>query len=126
MKIQQFVEVNLVTSFSTDKLKRKKLAVNDIFNNDNDDDETDCNGVKKRKLVPLDYNGVAIPADAAAIANETASTLTATSVPEPTPPATEEEKRFSVRGLIESIPTDRSDLFNFNIDWKMVDEVFVT
>ena len=34
-----------------------------------------------------------------------------------------DDKRYSVRGLIESIPTDKNDLFNFNIEWKMVDEV---
>jgi hypothetical protein len=37
----------------------------------------------------------------------------------------QEEKRQAVRKLIESIPTKKEDLFNFSLDWSLLDSVFI-
>jgi RNA-binding protein 25 len=33
-----------------------------------------------------------------------------------------EERKKAVKKLVESIPTDREELFNFNIDWEQLDQ----
>lgn len=35
---------------------------------------------------------------------------------------TPEERKKAVKKLVESIPTDREELFNFNIDWDQLDQ----
>ena len=93
--------------------KRKKLTIDEVFNND--DEETAQ--AKKRKLVPLDYTDeekAAVPPSATHLA------ALASSVG---PSA--EEKRKSIKNLIERIPTAKDDLFAFSLDWSMVDAVCV-
>lgn len=76
--------------------KRKKLPVADIFNQEDDDDADK----PKKKLKPL-----------------------------PPPTSTDskkdnksaDEKRKHIKTLIEKIPTDKTDLFAYNIDWDLVD-----
>ena len=80
--------------------KRKKLTVGDVFNQD-DDEQAEG---KKRKLIPLDYDE-----DKSSAAEKKPTTL--------------EEKRQRIKGLIESIPTVRDELFNYPLDWSVVDQV---
>ena len=85
-----------IAKTKVDAPKRKKLPVADIFNQEDDDD-----GDKpKKKLKPL---------------------------PPPTTTDTKkdgksaDEKRKHIKSLIEKIPTDKNDLFAYNIDWDLVD-----
>jgi len=92
--------------------KKKKLDVKDVFNADEDEDSLP--GAKKRKLVPLDYNEDRKghkkkdnhkKEDKKGDENSKCT----------------EEKRKNIKSLIEKIPTDKSDLFEFVIDWDAVD-----
>jgi RNA-binding protein 25 len=89
--------------------KRKKLTVDDVFNNDDDDESTMS---KKRKLVPLDYS----EEERAAISGRMAPVG---------PAASAEEKRKSIKTLIERIPTAKEDLFAYPLDWTMVDSTLM-
>jgi len=80
--------------------KRKKLTVGDVFNQD-DDEQAEA---KKRKLVPIEYD------------DDKNSLLTDTK------PSTAEEKRQKIKGLIESIPTAKDELFSYPLDWSIVDQ----
>jgi RNA-binding protein 25 len=82
--------------------KRKKLTVGDVFNQD-DDEVTET---KKRKLIPLDYDD-----DKSGSGADSGK------------PTSAEEKRQKIKGLIESIPTAKDELFTFPLDWSIVDQV---
>ena len=97
----------------SDQQKRKKMTVDDVFNNDDEE----VTQMKKRKLVPLDYTDeekAAVPPSAMHL--NALATAAATSA---------EEKRKSIKNLIERIPTAKDDLFAFSLDWSMVDSVSV-
>lgn len=74
--------------------QRRKLKVSDVFNQDDDEEEVP----KKRKLVPIEYT------------NEEQNAM-----------RSQEDKRKMVRALIEKIPTKKEDLFDYNLDWSMID-----
>ena len=93
------------TSSFGNSSKRKKLTVSDVFNQDEDEDELP----KKRKLVPLQYT-------------EEENKVVKTAEEER---KHAEEKRRMVRALIERIPTQKDDLFDYNLDWSMVDNVLM-
>ena len=78
------------------------MTVGDVFNQDDDDSEPS----RKRKLVPLDYSE-----------EEKAALIPSVK------PTTAEEKRKCIKTLIERIPTTKSELFAFRLDWTMVDQV---
>ena len=82
-------------------VKRKKLTVGDVFNQD--DDES-AEAIRKRKLVPLDYS------------EEEKAAVSKT-------PTTAEEKRKHIKNLIDKIPTGKEELFAYTLDWTMVDPV---
>jgi len=107
---------------------KRKLAVNEAFRDDQDEDNTNTFQKKSKLTVILDQPP------------PTATTTTTVSPPvkeEPInrtkpavtiiPPANinsvqiQEEKRQAVRKLIESIPTKKEDLFTFPLDWSMLD-----
>ena len=93
--------------------KRKKLTVNDVFNQDEVEEEEMA---KRRKLVRLDYDddqsqSSSIPDGPAPILNL------------PNRPTTAEEKRRCIKTLIERIPTGKEELFAYQLDWRMVDGV---
>ena len=75
--------------------KRKVRQVADIFTQEDDDDENK----PKKKMKPLPPPTVESKKD-----NKSA-----------------DEKRKHIKSLIEKIPTDKADLFSFNIDWDLVD-----
>ena len=87
------------------------MTIDDMFNND----EEEVAQTKKRKLVPLDYTDEERAAVPPSQAHLTAlATAAATSA---------EEKRKSIKNLIDRIPTAKDDLFAFSLDWSMVDSV---
>lgn len=88
---------------SIDNGKRKKFTIGEVFNQDDDDSMEP----KKRKLVPLDY--------------DEDKTSAATS-PSEKKAATAEEKRQKIKQLIDSIPTGKDELYDFTVDWDIVDQ----
>lgn len=93
--------------------KRKKLAVDSVFNRF-DDDEVD-EAPRKRKLVPLDYEDE----DKGSSGVEGAGTAGGKG-------ANTEEKRKHIKTLIEKIPTAKPELFNYPLDWSVVDSVSIS
>lgn len=92
--------------------KRKALAAVDSVFNKFDEEEAE-EAPKKRKLVPLDYSedergGLGL--DGAEVTGSR-------------PGVNTEEKRKHIKSLIEKIPTDKQELFNYPLDWNMVDMV---
>lgn len=87
--------------------KRKKLQ-DSVFNRF-DDEEAD-EGPKKRKLVPLDYD------------DEKSQGLDGLGLGGGKG-ANSEEKRKHIKSLIEKIPTGKPELFNYPLDWSIVDTV---
>uniref|UniRef100_A0A672S0E3 RNA binding motif protein 25b n=1 Tax=Sinocyclocheilus grahami TaxID=75366 RepID=A0A672S0E3_SINGR len=85
--------------------KRKKLAVESVFNRF-DDDEVD-EAPRKRKLVPLDYEDEEKGVDMSMVAGGKGVNT--------------EEKRKHIKSLIEKIPTAKPELFNYPLDWSVVD-----
>nr|XP_054758948.1 RNA-binding protein 25-like isoform X1 [Lytechinus pictus] len=83
--------------------KRKKLTVGDVFNQE---ETADAAGKKKRKLVPIEYSEEEMMAvgQSQMIANAA------------------EEKRKTIKNLIEKIPTAKEELFAYKVDWAIVDE----
>ncbi|XP_054474461.1 RNA-binding protein 25b [Anoplopoma fimbria] len=87
--------------------KRKKLPVDSVFDKF-DDEETD-EQPRKRKLVPLDYD------DDKSLEVDGAGGLSSIKG------ANTEEKRKHIKSLIEKIPTAKPELFQYPLDWSMVD-----
>lgn len=79
--------------------KKKKLTVSDVFSRDGD--ESAEQAPKKRKLVPLDYS----PREQLAVQK----------------PLSAEEKKKHIKNLIEKIPTQKEELFQYQVDWTIVD-----
>ncbi|CAB3976593.1 RNA-binding 25 [Paramuricea clavata] len=78
---------------------RKKLEA--VFNSEEDSSNTQT---PKRKLVPLDYSE-----------EEKKAVATAKSA---------EQKKKSIKSLIERIPTAKNELFAYPLDWECVDQVW--
>ncbi|CAM4726232.1 unnamed protein product [Leuciscus chuanchicus] len=90
-------------------VRRKALAVVDsVFNKF--DEETE-EAPKKRKLVPLDYSED----------ERGGLSLDGAEVTGTRPGVNTEEKRKHIKSLIEKIPTVKQELFNYPLDWNMVD-----
>merc|ERR1719245_665354 len=95
---------------------KKKIDVKDVFNQDDDDGL----GVgKKKKLAPLPTSGRDHGAsggkgnDQSATGNSNDSKKSGKS--------NDEDKRKHIKSLIDKIPTDKSALFEYSIDWDLVD-----
>lgn len=82
-------------------VKRKKLAVDSVFNKFDDEDSDDV--PRKRKLVPLDYGEEDKGSSKGSVNTE--------------------EKRKHIKSLIEKIPTAKPELFAYPLDWSIVDSV---
>ena len=78
-----------------------------MFNQD--DEQTEV--AKKRRLVPIDYS-------------EDSNGAAANNAPMPKP-TTAEEKRKCIKNLIDRIPTAKTELFAYELDWSMVDTVSI-
>ena len=89
---------------------KKKIDVKDVFNQDDDD-----TGVgRKKKLAPLPT--LTTTSTTASTTNTAA--ITAASEKKK---ASSEDKRKHIKSLIDKIPTDKGALFEYNIDWDLVD-----
>lgn len=88
--------------------RKKKLTVEQVFNQDEDGGD---HGPKKRKLVPIDYSEEEMKA-VSSVAKETKVVSNVA-----------EEKRKSIKSLIEKIPTEKKELFAYQLDWSVVDNV---
>ncbi|ELT96574.1 hypothetical protein CAPTEDRAFT_219854 [Capitella teleta] len=86
------------------KPKRKKMTVGDVFNQE--DDELEANA-RKKKLTKLD------PEDLGPV------------LPFEHRPTTAEEKRRCIKNLIDRIPTGKDELFEYVLDWTMVDQALM-
>ncbi|XP_067278221.1 RNA-binding protein 25-like [Pseudorasbora parva] len=91
-------------------VRRKALAVVGSVFNKFDDEETE-EAPKKRKLVPLDYSED----------ERGGLSLDGAEVTGSRPGVNTEEKRKNIKSLIEKIPTVKQELFNYPLDWNMVD-----
>uniref|UniRef100_A0A8C1J7N1 RNA binding motif protein 25a n=1 Tax=Cyprinus carpio TaxID=7962 RepID=A0A8C1J7N1_CYPCA len=90
--------------------RRKALAAVDSVFNKFDEEEAE-EAPKKRKLVPLDYSED----------ERGGLSLDGTEVTGSRPGVNTEEKRKHIKSLIEKIPTVKQELFNYQLDWNMVD-----
>lgn len=88
--------------------RKKKLTVEQVFNQDEDGGDA---GPKKRKLIPIEYS----EEEMKAVSNVTKETKPVSNVAE--------EKRKSIKSLIEKIPTEKKELFAYQLDWSVVDNV---
>ncbi|CDQ96004.1 unnamed protein product [Oncorhynchus mykiss] len=95
-------------------IKRKKLTVDSVFNKF-DDEEAD-EAPRKRKLVPLDYGDDDKNLQSVV---DGASGLAAIKG------ANTEEKRKHIKSLIEKIPTGKTELFSYPLDWSAVDSTLM-
>jgi RNA-binding protein 25 len=93
-------------------MKRKKLLVSDVFNSNEDDDLLSKS--KKRKLPTLvDDNtdsNLSTPSNVKIAAGDNKA-------------LTSEDKRKQIKALIEKIPTSKEELFKYEIEWSLVDNV---
>lgn len=99
----------------SNSVKRKKLAaVDSVFNRFEEEEESEA--PRKRKLVPLDYGeddrGGNLGLDGLDV-----------SVTKGGPNS--EEKRKHIKSLIEKIPTAKTELFSYPLDWSTVDTMLM-
>ena len=81
----------------------KKSKFESVFNNE--DDEAVANDKsRKRKLVPLEYTEEEMKAITPVV-------------------MTPEEKKRRIKSIMESIPSDKEKLFDYPLNWSLVDEV---
>lgn len=86
--------------------KRRKMQVADIFNQDQDDD--DDHKPKKKLKIGLP------PVTTTTIDKKAAEGDKA-------PPSSADDKKKHIKSLIEKIPTEKSALFEYVVDWDLVD-----
>lgn len=95
-------------SFQVITSSRKKMDVKDVFNQDDDDQ---VQGSKKRKgLPPIPSNSEPKKKDKEGKTTTTGAT---------------DDKRKHIKSLIDKIPTDKAALFEYKVDWDLVDNVLM-
>jgi len=97
--------------------KRRKMQVADIFNQDQDDDD-DHKPKKKMKtgLPPITTTG--------GTGGESGGKKSAndkSAAGENNKSSSVDDKKKHIQSLIEKIPTDKTALFEYNVDWDLVD-----
>lgn len=97
--------------------KRRKTDLREIFNPDEDDINVQ---VKKRKLVPLDYNE-----DKKASTKKEPPKENGEKKASEESLKSQEEKRKHIKSLIEKIPTEKNDLFAYQLDWAVIDNTLM-
>lgn len=94
-------------------VKRKKLStVDSVFNRFEEEEESEA--PRKRKLVPLDYGEDDRGGNLGLDGLDVSATRGG---------ANSEEKRRHIKSLIEKIPTAKTELFSYPLDWSIVDTV---
>lgn len=99
--------------------KRKKFSVQDVFNSNDDDDNS--SRIKKRKLPQLTDDNTDSNQSLLSGTNKSAASLNVGENGAKINLSTEEKKK-QVKSLIEKIPTTKDDLFQYTIDWTLVDQ----
>ncbi|XP_017477161.1 PREDICTED: RNA-binding protein 25-like [Rhagoletis zephyria] len=118
--------------------KKKKIESTGVFNADEDvDDESSS---KRRKLVPLDYDDNQTRSGGGSTSqterhnsnagksiskkhgkNDTATTETVNNKKEENNTRIHDEKRRHIKSIIDRIPTQKEDLFNYKLDRNEID-----
>ncbi|UJR20833.1 hypothetical protein I4U23_023944 [Adineta vaga] len=106
---------------------KRKLAVNEAFRDDQDDDSANSYQKKSKLSAIPDQQPVPMPQNSPHIKEEPMNRTSAGKATAVTPTnnvnsaQVQEEKRQAVRKLIENIPTKKEDLFTFPLDWSLLD-----
>ncbi|CAM4884946.1 unnamed protein product [Rotaria socialis] len=106
---------------------KRKLAVNEAFRDDQDEENTNSFQKKSKLSAILDQQTTPISQSSSQIKDEQANRAAVGKRTPVTPTSnvtstqSQEEKRQAVRKLIESIPTKKEDLFTFPLDWSLLD-----
>ena len=85
---------------------RKRIDVRDVFNQDDDDDLPSS---KRKKLPPISQHKKKEVAPSSSSSAKMSS----------------DEKRKHIKTLIDKIPTDKNALFEYAVDWDMVDQSLI-
>lgn len=101
---------------------KRKLAVNEAFRDDQDD-ENSSTYQKKSKLsaIPEPIGQPSPPMKDERTMTPIKGNNASTATNNAQSAQVQEEKRQAVRKLIESIPTKKEDLFKFPLDWSLLD-----
>jgi len=94
---------------------KKKIDVKDVFNQDDDDG---LGMGKKKKLAPLPASALDHGTSGRKGSDQSA---TGNNDSKKSGKASSEDKRKHIKSLIDKIPTDKSALFEYEIDWDLVD-----
>lgn len=105
---------NSSLQLNNSEVRPKRLTVSEVFNSNEDDDALAQNGKKRRP-----------PPNALFEDSNTDSNLSAGSNKAGTSQLSQEEKRRQIKNLIDKIPTSKNELFNYNFDWDLLDNVII-
>ncbi|CAF4139592.1 unnamed protein product [Adineta steineri] len=106
---------------------KRKLAVNEAFRDDQEDDNTNALQKKSKLTAIPDQPAIPISQTSPHIKEEQTNRPSSGKTTAVTPTTNvnsaqaQEEKRQAVRKLIENIPTKKEDLFTFPLDWSLLD-----
>ncbi|CAK9301208.1 unnamed protein product [Gordionus sp. m RMFG-2023] len=106
--------------FKSLQLGKNKANVDNVFG----EEETDS----KKKLIPLDDDTQSITLDQSNVLpnpNASPDSANQNSTTGAVSALTLEEKRQSIKRLIEKIPTNKTKLFAYNIQWDLVDNILM-
>jgi RNA-binding protein 25 len=106
--------VMIKKQINKNKLKTTIQPRNQVFADDEDDDASNTQSAAKRaaKLQSLQQQQQIQQAATVTATNQSASRLSIQNI---------EERKKAVKKLVESIPSDKDDLFKFNLDWSQID-----
>ncbi|CAF1060251.1 unnamed protein product [Didymodactylos carnosus] len=116
--------VGSVTISGTKLPSKRKLAVNEAFLDDQEEDSSDAFPKKSKLAISEQQSQSTFP-------STLQQPLTPQSASSNRPllinkvPVNTDERRQAVRKLIESIPTKKEDLFAFSIDWSLLDSLLM-
>nr|XP_027199429.1 RNA-binding protein 25-like [Dermatophagoides pteronyssinus] len=100
-----------------DAAKRKKITVSDVFNSNDDDDINSL--ARKRRPPPNtlfeDSNTDSNLSTTSNTRQQMSATVNSSSQ------MTQEEKKIQIKNLIDKIPTSKSELFSYVLDWDLLD-----
>ena len=102
-----------------DTHKRKKMTVSDVFNSNDDDDINSL--AKKRRLPPNALFEDSNTDSNLSTTSNTKQQMSATT--NSSSQMTQEEKKMQIKNLIDKIPTSKSELFSYVLDWDLLDNV---
>jgi len=97
---------------STNEKKKKPLSLHDVFNSNEDDDKSQT--AKKRKLPVFNDD---------TDSNQSLTNLTSLNKnsSNDSKQLSSDDKRKQIKALIDNIPTQKEDLFKYEIEWDYVD-----